>query len=219
MPLFPLGLVLFPGVVLPLHVFEERYRALVGELLERPESEREFGVIAIRQGREVGADGVAALYDVGCTARLRRVERYDDGRFDVVTTGAVRFQLRALSHDRPYLVGEVDLLPEEPGEPAEAAMLSAAVREAFLAYLAALDDAGASGIEVPELPQDPLVLGYAVAASVLVDLEDRQGLLAEPDATARLRAELGLLRREIRLLQAFAAAPAPELLRTPTSPN
>jgi Lon protease-like protein len=219
MPLFPLGLVLFPGVVLPLHVFEERYRALVGELLERPESEREFGVIAIRQGREVGADGVAALYDVGCTARLRRVERYDDGRFDVVTTGAVRFQLRALSHDRPYLVGEVDLLPEEPGEPAEAAMLSAAVRDAFLAYLAALDDAGASGIEVPELPQDPLVLGYAVAASVLVDLEDRQGLLAEPDATARLRAELGLLRREIRLLQAFAAAPAPELLRTPTSPN
>ena len=219
LPLFPLGLVLFPGVVLPLHVFKERYRVLVAELLELPEPERVFGVIAIRQGREVGADGVAALYDVGCTARLRRVQRYEDGRYDIVTTGATRFRLHELAHDRPYLVGEVDLLDEEPGASADADGLTDAVRTAFLDYLGALERAGATGVEVPELPEDPLVLSYLIAASVLVDLEDRQLLLAEPDAAARLRGALALLRREIRLLSAFAAAPAPELVRTPISPN
>jgi Lon protease-like protein len=219
LPLFPLGLVLFPGVVLPLHVFEERYRALVGELLDLPEADRVFGVIAIRQGREVGADGVAALYDVGCTARIRRVQRYDDGRFDIVTTGATRFRLGELSHDRPYLVGQVDLLGEEPGTCADGEGLDVAVRAAFLDYLGALEQAGATGVEVPVLPDDPLVLSYLIGASVLVDLEDRQLLLAEPDGAARLRAALTLLRREVRLLTAFAAAPAPELVRTPISPN
>ena len=219
LPLFPLGLVLFPGGVLPLHVFEERYRTLVSELLERPEGEREFGVIAIRQGREVGADGVAALHPVGCTARLRRVERYDDGRFDIVTTGATRFRLVDVAQDEPYLVGTVEWIHDEVGGRDEARLLGAAVRAAFLEYLLALAEAGADGVEVPDLPGDDLVLSYLVAATVLVDLNDRQQLLAEPDGTSRLRSELALLRREISLLRVFDAAPAPELTRTPTSLN
>jgi len=219
LPLFPLGLVLFPGVVLPLHVFEERYRVLVRELLALPESEREFGVVSIRAGREVGSDGVHALHEVGCTARLRQVEPYDDGRFDIVTTGSMRFRLTGLVTDRPYLVGEVDLLPEQVNGADEARVVGAAVRTAFLDYLLALAEAGADGIEAPDLPVDDLVLGYLVAASVLVDLDVRQALLEEPTGVARLRSELGLLRREIQLLDAFGAAPAPELARTPTSPN
>jgi Lon protease-like protein len=219
LPLFPLGLVLFPGVVLPLHVFEERYRVLIRELLERPEHEREFGVVAIRQGREVGADGVQALHEVGCTARLRRVEPYDDGRFDIVTTGATRFRLTGLATHRPYLVGTVEPLPDEPGNGDEARLLGTAVRTAFLDYLIALADAGADGVEAPELPADDLVLSHLVAATVLVDLGDRQALLEQPDGVARLRSELALLRREVQLLRAFAAAPAPELARTATSPN
>ena len=71
MPLFPLGTVLFPGLVLPLHIFEERYRQLVRDLLDKPEP-REFGVIAIRHGRETGIDGVSDLYEVGCTAQVRQ---------------------------------------------------------------------------------------------------------------------------------------------------
>ena len=74
MPLFPLGTVLYPGLVLPLHIFEERYRQLVGDLLDGPEP-REFGVIAIRKGRETGVDGVSALYEIGCAAALRQVAR------------------------------------------------------------------------------------------------------------------------------------------------
>ena len=219
LPLFPLGLVLFPGLVLPLHVFEERYRVLVRELLAMPEDERVFGVVAIRQGREVGADGVDALYDIGCTALLRQAEELPDGRFDVVTVGAQRFGLQGLEHDRPYLVGTVELLHEELGSADEARLLDAAVRVAYVDYLRALEDAGADGLEVPDLPPDSLVLSYLVAATVVVDLPERQALLARPDGAARLRAELGTLRREARLLRALGTVPSPELARTPVSPN
>jgi Lon protease-like protein len=219
LPLFPLGTVLFPGLVLPLHVFEERYRLLVRELLELPEEERRFGVVAIRQGREVGADGVSALYDVGCVAHLRRVEPYDDGRFDIVSTGTARFRLDVLDERGPYLTGEVEVLPDDMGGAAEAPLLDRAVRAAFAAYLAALAKASGEDIEVPELPDSPMVLGFLVAATTALDLEERQRLLAEPDGGARLRAELALLRRETTLLTRLSAAPAPELARGPVSLN
>src|SRR5246127_3126755 len=107
LPLFPLGTVLFPGLLLPLHIFEDRYRQLVRDLLDGPEPRR-FGVIAIRKGRETGIDGVSALYEVGCAALLRRVERDEDGRFDIITAGTDRFRLRELDESRPYLRAEVD---------------------------------------------------------------------------------------------------------------
>ena len=219
LPLFPLGSVLFPGLLLPLHVFEDRYRTLVADLLERPEGERSFGVVAIREGREVGAAGVTALHEVGCTARVRRVERHADGRFDLVTTGARRFRLTGLRHDRPYLVGEVEWLGDDVGDPAAAALLDRAVRTAFAGYLAALATAGGEELEVPELPVDLVVLSHLVAATVSVDLADRQALLAEPDARSRLQAELRLLRRETVLLEVLRAVPDAALTRGPVSPH
>src|SRR6266567_3347812 len=101
LPLFPLGAVLYPGMLLPLHIFEERYRQLIRDLLDGTEGRR-FGVIAIRKGRETGIDGVHSLYKVGCTAALRRVDRHDDGRFDIVAVGAQRFRLLRLDQTRPY---------------------------------------------------------------------------------------------------------------------
>ncbi len=222
LPLFPLGLVLFPGLQLPLHVFEERYRVLVRELLELPEGQRQFGVVAIREGREVGGDaitGMSALHEVGCVARLRSVSEHPDGRYDLVTSGAQRFRLTALRDDRPYLTGEVEWLPDDVGDAGEAAVLDPAVRGAFDDYLAALGRAGGSPVEAPELPVDPLVLSHLVAAMVVVDLADRQALLAEPDGRARLRAELRLLRREVVLLRVLRATPSPQLVRGPICPN
>lgn len=219
LPLFPLGSVLFPGLVLPLHVFEDRYQLLVRELLELPEGQRRFGVVAIREGREVGADGVRALYDVGCVAELRRAQAYDDGRFDVVTVGAERFSLTAVDDRRPYLTAQVELLEESLGAAAELPLLDSAVRAAFARYLTALAGAGGNELEVPELPDSPLVLGYLVAATTALDLDARQSLLAESDGASRLRAELALLRRETTLLQRLSSAPAPDLLRGPVSPN
>lgn len=219
LPLFPLGTVLFPGLVLPLHVFEQRYRTLVNELLELPDPQRRFGVVAIRQGREVGVDGVHALYDVGCVAELRRAEPYEDGRFDIVCVGAERFTLAALVDSPSYLVGEVDLLPEQPGSAAELPLLDAAVRAAFGDYLTAVSAASGDELDSPELPDSPLVLSYLVAAATALDLDVRQQLLAEVDGATRLRTELAVLRRETTLLRRLAAAPSPDLLRGPVSPN
>src|SRR5215831_3844462 len=128
--LFPLGTVLFPGLLLPLHIFEERYRQLVRDLQAGPEPRR-FGVVAIRQGRETGVDGIQALYEVGCTATLRQVNELEDGRYDIVTVGTDRFLLTGLDDSKPYLQGKVDLLPEEVGDLAAAAEATRLVRDAF----------------------------------------------------------------------------------------
>ena len=213
---------LFPGLVLPLHVFEERYRALIRDLLELPAAEQQFGVVAIRQGREVGEGGVTALYDVGCVAQLRHVEPHADGRFDIVTLGVQRFSLATLEDNRPYLSAPylcamVELLPDEPGRDAQ--RLSAAVRLAFTDYVAALGEAGGDRIEISDLPDDPQVLSYLVAATMVLDIDDRQRLLAGVDGASRLLAELALLRRETVLLRTLAAAPAPDLASGPVSLN
>jgi Lon protease-like protein len=217
-PLFPLGTVLVPGLVLPLHVFEPRYRQLVADLLERPEDEREFGVVAIREGHEVGADAARALFDVGTTARLVRVTPHDDGRYDVVTTGARRFRLLDTVDDRAYLRGRVEYLAEPAGDAAD--ILAPAAARAFAAYRAAVSDAGAEEAEsMPELPRDPRVLSYLLGAAMVLDLADRQALLAAPDTAARLRAELALLRRETGILRRLPSLPAVELARAATALN
>jgi Lon protease-like protein len=151
LPLFPLGAVLYPGMLLPLHIFEERYRQLVRDLLERPEPRR-FGVIAIRKGRETGIDGVHSLYQIGCTATLRRVDELDDGRFDLVTVGTQRFRLLALDQTLPYLQGEVERLAEDVVDQAAAAPVVRAVQVAFRAYLDALTERGGATVRIEDLP-------------------------------------------------------------------
>jgi Lon protease-like protein len=217
MPLFPLGTVLFPGLLLPLHIFEERYRQLVRDLLTGPEPRR-FGVIAIRKGRETGVDGVSSLYEIGCTATLRRVVEHPDGRYDLVTAGTERFRLAGLDQSRPYLLGEVEPVGEPTGDEAAAAAAVSAVRHAFTEYLGALAKRGAE-VNVPDLPGEPVLLSYLVAASMVVDMPDRQGLLAQPDAVTRLEAERTLLARETAMLGTFTSTPAPSLRYTPWSPN
>src|SRR5256885_7315490 len=104
LPLFPLGAVLYPGMLLPLHIFEERYRQLVSDLLDGAEPRR-FGVIAIRKGRETGIDGVRSLYEIGCIATVRRVGRPQDGPVGIVTVGTHRVRLLGLDQTRPFLHG------------------------------------------------------------------------------------------------------------------
>jgi Lon protease-like protein len=227
LPLFPLGAVLYPGMLLPLNIFEERYRQLVRDLLARPEPRR-FGVIAIRKGRETGIDGVQSLYEIGCTAILRRVDQLDDGRFDLVTVGTQRFRLLSLDQTLPYLQGEVDLLAEDPVDPALAppgggAELAApfvrAVQVAFRAYLEALTERGGATVRIEELPSEPGLLSYVIAATMVIDLPERQGLLDQADTVRRLDAERALLARETAMLRATTSRPAPDLRYTPYSPN
>lgn len=217
-PLFPLGTIVFPGLVLPLHIFEERYRVLVAELIARPDGDdRAFGVVAIRAGREVGADGVLALHDVGCTAELRAVEQYDDGRYDIVSSGSRRFRLTRIDDSKPYLQGEVEWLDEPAGD--APAVLARSVAHAFEDYRGELADAQGYGEPDDEIPADPTMLSYIVAASIVLDLIDQQRLLAAPDTSARLRLELALLRREAAVLRELPSLPATEFTHQPISPN
>jgi uncharacterized protein len=218
LPLFPLGTVLYPGLLLPLHIFEERYRLLMRDLLDgsRP---RRFGVVAIREGRETGVGGARALFDVGCIAELRRVSERADGRFDVVSVGAQRFRLLGRDESRPYLQGEVEVLAEETGDRGAAHAASEAVRTAFRVYFDTLASKTASGAGFPDLPGDPVALSYLVASSMIIDLPDKQELLAKPDAVARLTAERALLARETTMLRSLTSAPAPDLRYAPYSSN
>ncbi len=217
LPLFPLGTVLFPGIALPLHIFEERYRRLVRDLLDQAEQPRRFGVVAIRAGREVGAGGVDDLYGVGCTAELRRVEAYQDGRYDIVAVGGSRFRLGEV-HPGELTRGEVEFLPEAVSE--RSADLSAAAGRLFLAYRAAVLTAqSADPGDDPELPADPVERSYLIAAATVLDLTDKQRLLEAATVDDRLRLEADLLRRETVLVTRLATRPAAEFSRGQYFPN
>jgi uncharacterized protein len=218
LPLFPLGAVLYPGMLLPLHIFEERYRQLVRDLLDGPEPRR-FGVIAIRKGRETGIGGVQSLYEIGCTAALRRVDKHEDGRYDIVAVGAERFRLLGLDQTRPYLQGEVEILTEEPADEVAAGPAAQVVEAAFREYLDALTEWGGATVRLEDLPGEPVLLSFIVAAAMVVDLPERQALLAEPDTLRRLALERSLLSRETAMLRTTTSRPAPDLRNTPYSPN
>jgi uncharacterized protein len=211
--LFPLRTVLYPGLVLPLQVFEERYRELVRDLVDLPEQEpKQFGVIAIRRGREVAAEEVPLLYDIGCAAVIRRLAAHPDGRFELTTAGSRRFRLLSVDDTaRAYYVGDVEWLSEPLGEDAAAWAVPAVTL--FHDYQVRI--AGQDRADEQQLPDDPLVLSYAISAAMVLDLPDKQRLLAAPDATARLRLLCSLLRREISLIGALGALPAVDLLRGP----
>ena len=220
LPLFPLRTVLFPGLALPLHIFEPRYRSMITHLLGRPEADRRFGVVALRQGEEVGPSPAEALHPVGCAAHVRSVQALPDGRYDVATSGAQRFAVRAVvatDAAHPYLRAEVEWLPELGGQDAD--LVAPGVAAAFLGYRAALTAAQGGADDSSQLPDDPAVLSYLVAAAMVLDLPQRQALLAAPDVAQRLRHERRLLVRETALLTELPSLPAVDLAEAVVTPN
>ena len=173
LPLFPLHTVLCPGVALPLHIFEDRYRLMIGRCIDRREP---FGVVLIRDGREVGSTE-SRVADVGTTARIRQAGRYPDGRFDIVTIGEARFRIARSHPDREsYLVADVEFLPEPMGDAAAAADLVGRVGRRFMRYLELLqpalaaDDGPEIEIEVEvESAEDAVDPGAAGATGARAD--------------------------------------------------
>ncbi|WP_240139233.1 LON peptidase substrate-binding domain-containing protein [Streptomyces sp. MUM 178J] len=241
LPLFPLNTVLFPGLVLPLNVFEERYRSMMRELLKTDESEpRRFAVVAIRDGREVaptapglpdqtalpergpaagfGPDPVQAFHRVGCIADAATIRERPDGTFEVLATGTTRVKLLSVDATGPFLTAEVEELPEEPGD--GAGTLADGVLRAFRSYQKRLAGARERSLSTgAELPDEPSVVSYLVAAAAVLDTPAKQRLLQAPDTATRLREELKLLRSETAVIRHLPSLPAVELTRAPTSPN
>ena len=229
LPLFPLGTVLVPGEVLPLHVFEPRYRQLVSDLAAQREAGAtpSFGVVAIRQGLEVGRDRLRALHAVGCVAEVLEVHQHPDGSSDLVSVGRQRFTLLDLDTDAgtPYLTGLVEWC-EEPVVAVPPALV-ARVQRAFDEYchqLSALVNGSVGPVE-PDQPvagsprDDPTMLSYLVTGSMMLHLAERQRLLAAADAGSRLRLALQLLRRELTLLTLVPSVPAVNLAQVPADPR
>ena len=145
-PLFPLRSVLCPGVALPLHIFEERYRLMVNRCIER---DQPFGVILLREGRETGPFR-GHVAEVGTTAVIRRAGTYPDGRLDILTVGQQRFRLDGIDNvSEPYLVGRVSLLDEPTGPEPELSDRAEQVGRRFIEYLELLQPEGAE--EGPEI--------------------------------------------------------------------
>src|SRR5438132_10322634 len=200
LPLFPLATVLFPHMPMALHVFEESYRVMVKDC-ERAGTT--FGVVAIREGLEVG--GPALPYRVGTLAQLRGVEPLDDGGYNLEVVGASRFRVDAFRHERPYLVGAVHYLEDSPATVDDTATLATRVSSAFRAYVTALRGLEGQETVAVELPEEPELLSYLVAASMQVETARRQSLLELDDPTARLQGCLTLLRRESVLIEKMAS--------------
>ncbi|MFB7457702.1 LON peptidase substrate-binding domain-containing protein [Streptomyces sp. NPDC056188] len=240
LPLFPLNTVLFPGLVLPLNVFEERYRAMMRALLKTPEDEpRRFAVVAIRDGHEMaesapgmpdptariergpaagfGTDPAKAFHSVGCVADAATIRERADGTFEVLATGTTRVRLLSVDASGPYLVAELRELAEEPGD--EAGALAEGVLRSFRQYQKRLAGARERSLTAAELPDEPSVVSYLVAAAMMLDIPAKQRLLQAPDVSSRLRDELKLLRRETAILRSLPSLPAAELTRGPTSLN
>lgn len=195
MPLFPLQAVLFPGMMMPLHIFEPRYI----EMVERCLAEKiPFGVALIRRGQEVG--GSAEPHLVGTAARITRVQRHPDGRMDIVVAGTQRFRIEELDHSRPYLVAQVRHYPVINGNTRLAMEQALRVRPKIVRYVETLTKATGVKLPLDQLPEDPTILAFLTAIALQVPPADKQRLLALPGVPEILDLENYFLARELQLL-------------------
>jgi Lon protease-like protein len=174
LPIFPLELVLLPGVPLPLHIFEPRYKEMIAECLEQ---KKPFGVV------RASSDGVA---DIGCTAEIMSVtKKYDDGRMDILTRGVERFEVIEVNEDRSFLQAEISVVEDEPEKP-DAEIVTQAVRlHAEIAKLAGAEPSG------PD--EHAGNLSFLLAGSLPLDLDFKQSLLSTLSEAKRLEAVVGYL--------------------------
>ena len=226
LPYFPLHTVLFPHLPLPLHIFEERYRAMTRDILaDGSPFEGSFVVSMITQGPEVGGD--ASARGVGTICEVRSAEEMPDGRWVLLAVGVARAGLGEVDRSGTYALVDAEPLEEVIGERADD--LLPAVQAALDGYMATvkrfvaqaasvahdsqeITDVAASLDQVLKpirLPEDPAAASYAVGGVLQIELTRKQQLLELPDAASRLRAELDLLRRESRLLADGAMPPVP----------
>lgn len=179
-PLFPLGVVLLPGMAMPLHIFEERYKQMVSECLE---TSRSFGIVYFD-----GQD----MRGAGCMARITKVlKRYDDGRMDIVVEGGQRFVMRELLEEKAYMEADVVLFGDE-SIPIETDVSRQFLQaEALLKELA--DEADVATVLTETVRSDPEALSFAVAATAAFDRSEQQRFLEMTSSTERLEKAIAAL--------------------------
>jgi Lon protease-like protein len=192
LPLFPLQTVLFPYAHIRLHVFEDRYLEMVRECLE---FERPFGIVLIRDGKEVG--GPADPYMVGTTVRVTKVIQLESGAMDIQVKGERRFRIRRIDESKAYMVGQVEPVEEveTPDSPRTDALVMRC-REDFQAWIAQMITKQGFNVQI-KFPEDVTALSFAIANLLPIENLEKQRLLELTDTLERISGLIGLLETQI----------------------
>jgi len=214
-PLFPLNTVLFPGMMLPLHIFEERYKLMIYRCVTE---NTPFGVVLIREGNEVG--GGAKVYDIGTTAHITKIDPLDDGRMNIATLGFHRFKIHEFVNEEPYLCGLIEDFPLQEIDSPLAVKEASRLGPMLLKYLDIITAISDVDVKLDKLPDDAMTMAFLTAIVLRAPMEDKQALLNIPSLPAMLRSERKMLVREAQLMRFFLEH-TPKWLDSPSpfSPN
>ena len=194
LPLFPLNVVLFPGMLQGLHIFEPRYREMMNRCIDE---QIPFGMVLARQN---GDQPEAATHAIGTAARIAKVERLEDGRMNLMVVGTQRFQIQEYKHHYSYLAADVRHYPIVNGATRLAQQLAQQMRPRVVDYVELLAKASNAELQLDQLPEEPSRLAFLVAMALQINNEDKQKLLALPGIPEMLDMERYLLSRESLLL-------------------
>lgn len=217
LPLFPLNTVLFPGMPLNLHIFEERYKKMINFCLN---GNRPFGVVLIESGREA-LGPLADPHMIGCTAQITQAQPLRQGQMHITAIGRERFRIHDLDRSsEPYLIGHVEPYPLQNEENAVIVDHGIKLKTWIHRYLKTLEEAGQVQFDASKLPTDPTALAY-LGAVVLQQLStsQKQELLEAPRASLMFDRLRAIYRREVALLEAMLSPPGKPDIESPFSIN
>ena len=196
LPIFPLNTVLFPGMQLKLHIFEERYKLMIRRCIH---DETPFGVVLIRSGRE-GQGPVAITHEVGCTAKIIEVQKLPFDRMNIVAVGQRRFRVRALDHSKPYLLADVEYFAPREDDQLAMRQFGRNLRPLIIRYLEILAEAEEVDFDPEQIPRSPKSLAQIAAILLQADNTQKQELLRQDNMTQLLNLLVEIYRLETMLL-------------------
>ncbi|MDA0768828.1 MAG: hypothetical protein BZY79_06635 [SAR202 cluster bacterium Casp-Chloro-G4] len=195
LPLFPLNTVLFPNASLPLQIFEDRYKEMLQDCLD---ADSRFGIVLIKEGQEVGEGAVP--YGIGTVGHIVQVNEARGGnRFFVSIQGERRFSIKNITQHRPYMTADVVLLDDE-SQPDLVGEEMEDVKKALIQYRSLITGLEGGWQGEANITANPVYLSYHIASVLQIKMRERQALLEEPSASARLQAELKYLQRDVEAL-------------------
>ena len=201
--LFPLKTVLFPGMQVRLHIFEDRYKLMINRCIETGEA---FGVVLIRKGSDAMGK-LAEPFMVGCTAKISEVQRLPMQRINIVTVGQRRFRIRELNYSEPYLVGEVEYFMPADDDPPRVRQCGRILRPLLVHYLDALHADNNSRFDAEQLPDSPRAVAQIASILLHSDNYQKQQLLEMDSLSKLLETLIEIYRVETMLLDIRLSPP------------
>lgn len=195
--LFPLNTVLFPGMPLALHIFEDRYKLMISECVD---ARKPFGVVLIKKGTEA-LGPLAEPHPIGCMAQITQVQRLDQGRMNIAAVGLERFRIHSLERESPYLIGQVEEFPLTDWPPDELTNTAEKLRPFIAKYMERLSQIEGVDLDPGNIPAEPVKMAYFGAGLLQIPSEQKQNLLASSEAAEMLLEMRNLYRQEISFVR------------------